>query len=140
MQREEGPDSLLSRITHIYTHTHTHTVALSFDPFFQFQANYMFFFFVDMNTLSFSPPPYSFITRTRLKMKQKLALSPIPSPLPEASTAVGSNVIQLTLGPSMSTLKNCRTTTNEKNNSPKEVNNKHSVKKERHTRLNKWSL
>ncbi|EPB92633.1 F-box and WD-40 domain-containing protein CDC4 [Mucor circinelloides 1006PhL] len=53
-------------------------------------------------------------------MKEKLALSPIPSPLPEASTTVGSNVIQLTLGPSMSTLKNCRTTTNEKNNSPKE--------------------
>ncbi|CEP10084.1 hypothetical protein [Parasitella parasitica] len=48
---------------------------------------------------------------------QKASSSPILSPL---SAAVGTNVIQLTLEPSISVLKTCTATTNGKNNSPKE--------------------
>ncbi|GAN06760.1 conserved hypothetical protein [Mucor ambiguus] len=54
-------------------------------------------------------------------MKQEPTLSPIASPLPDTSPLAGSNVIQLTLGPSISILTDRRTTTDETNNSPKEV-------------------
>lgn len=78
------------------------------------------FFSLDMSVLSF---PSSLIADSKdlLKMKQEPALSPVASPLPDTSLAAGASVIQLTLGPSMSMLNNCRTTTDEKNYSPKEV-------------------
>ncbi|CAO3639422.1 unnamed protein product [Mucor fragilis] len=78
------------------------------------------FFSLDMSVLSF---PSSLIADSKdlLKMKQEPALSPVASPLPDTSLAAGASVIQLTLGPSMSMLNNCRTTTDEKNYSPKEM-------------------